>query len=114
VVITATLGTATATANVTVLSVPAQLKHRWSMNESAGATTVQDSVGGQHGTLYPAAQGGNVVTLGNGSAVFPGGAGYVNGAYIDLPDYLLNTKTNVTFETWFTWRGPATTVVAGL
>ncbi|MCL4177901.1 MAG: hypothetical protein KJ072_09165 [Verrucomicrobia bacterium] len=107
--ITAKLGTATATANITVMSVPAQIKHRWSMNETAGASTVQDSVGGQHGTLHPAAQGGNVVALGGGSAVFPGGAGFVNGAYINLPDYLLNTKTNVTFETWFTWHGPAGT-----
>ena len=107
--ITATFGTATATANITVQSVPAQIKHRWSMNEPAGSTTVQDSVGGQHGTLYPAARGGNAVTLGGGSAVFPGGAGYLDGAYIDLPDYLLNTKTNVTIESWSTWRGPAGT-----
>jgi hypothetical protein len=107
--ITATLGGATATANITVLEVAAVLRHRYSMNEPAGSTTVVDAIGGQNGTLHPAAQGGNVVTLGTGRAVFPGGASYVNGAYIDLPDYLLNTKTNVTIETWSTWRGPAGT-----
>jgi hypothetical protein len=105
--ITAELGGRTATATVTVEARPAVLAHRYSFDESDGAIEVVDSVGGANGTVYPAAEGGNEVGLGTGSALFPGGASYLNGPYIDLPDYLISTKTNITVETWVTWRGPA-------
>jgi hypothetical protein len=95
------------TANVTVQAVPAVLEHRYSFNEPAGATQVNDSVGGKHGFVYPDSQGLDKVTLGTGQAVFPGGGSYLDGGYIDLPDYMISTKTNVTLEVWVTWNGPA-------
>jgi hypothetical protein len=105
-IITAELDGITVTANLTVVSVPAEIRHRYSMNEPAGSSTVTDSVGGQHGTVHPAADGPGLVTFENGQAIFPGGASYVNGPYIDLPDYIISTKQNLSIETWATWNGP--------
>jgi hypothetical protein len=104
--VTAELGGVSANASVTVVAVPAELRHRYSMNEPPGATTVTDSVGGAHGTVYPAAQGPNTITFLDGQAIFPGGASYVNGPYVDLPDYLISNLQNLSIETWVTWNGP--------
>jgi hypothetical protein len=108
--ITAELNGITANANLTVVSVPAEIRHRYSMNEPAGSPTVTDSVGRQHATVHPAAQGGGVITFENGQAIFPGGASYVNGPYINLPDYIISTKQNLSIETWATWNGPTDTL----
>ena len=99
------LGTATITVNyrgkqasqtVTVVeSATPVLKHRWSFNEAAGETTAKDSVGTADGTL----EGG--ASLGTGSVVLDGSSGYVN-----LPNGIISTMTNATFEVWTTWNGP--------
>jgi hypothetical protein len=86
---------------------PADLKHRYSFSEAANALTVVDSVGAANGTVNGGASGTNTVGLGTGSAVFPPAAGYTEGTYIDLPDGIISTKTNITIETWITWNGPA-------
>jgi hypothetical protein len=104
--ITAELEGVTTTGTVTVIAVPAELRHRYSMNEPPGATTVTDSVGGANGIVHPAAQGPNTITFSDGQAIFPGGASYLEGPYIDLPDYLISSKQNLSIETWVTWNGP--------
>lgn len=104
--ITAEINGATANATITVVAVPAELRHRYSMSETTGATTITDSVGGANGTIHPAAEGPNTITFADGQAIFPGGASYVNGAYIDLPDYLISGRQNLSIETWVTWNGP--------
>jgi hypothetical protein len=104
--ITVELDGVTASATIAVVAVPAELRHRYSMSETTGATTITDSVGGANGTIHPAAEGPNTITFADGQAIFPGGASYVNGAYIDLPDYLISGRQNVSIETWVTWNGP--------
>lgn len=106
--ITASRGGKSATANIVVSpSAPATLKNRYSFNEAASATQVVDSVGGANGSTFSGASGTNNVGLGTGSAVFPSAANYIEGTYIDLPDGIVSTKTNITIETWVTWNGPA-------
>jgi hypothetical protein len=107
--LTAQLGGRSAAATLIVEPAEVVLVNRYSFNEAAGATVVVDSVSGANGTAYPAAEGANTVTFGNGQATFPGGAGYRQGAYIDLPDGLISSKQNVTIELWGTWNGPAGT-----
>lgn len=106
-VVTASLGGQNATANITVSAGAPELKHRYSFSEAAGATTAVDSIGAQNGTAYSGRDGTNAVLFGNGQATFRTANSYTNGAYIDLPDFMISSKTNITVETWFTWNGPA-------
>lgn len=86
------------TAGLIAVSARAALTHRYSFSEAAG-TTVADSVGGANGTVY----GGDYPTWpGNGTMQFNG---YDN--YVQLPDSLLSTYTNVTVEMWVNDFGSA-------
>lgn len=98
------VGTATLTANYASLSSPAVvtvaaekpvLLHRYSFNETSGAT-VSDSVGGADGTV----QFYGVFT--NGTLALDGN---LDGGYVELPPGIIHTLTNATFETWITWNG---------
>lgn len=106
-IVTASLGGQNATVNITVAAGAPELKHRYSFSEAEGATTAVDSVGGFNGTAYAGRDGTNAVLFGNGQATFRNANSYTNGAYIDLPDFMISAKTNLTVETWFTWNGPA-------
>jgi len=70
----------------------AELVNRYSFTADAS-----DSVGGANGTLV-------------GGAVISGGAVVLNGAgaYVDLPNGLVASRTNVTFEAWVTDNGSGT------
>ncbi|MBX3435117.1 MAG: PEP-CTERM sorting domain-containing protein [Pirellulales bacterium] len=76
-------------------SADAGLMHRWSFNDG----TVNDSVGGAHGTL----QGG--ASIAGGQAVLGGG-----GQHVDLPGptIAINTYSEATLELWLT-SDPANT-----
>ncbi|HYG23011.1 MAG TPA: LamG domain-containing protein [Verrucomicrobiae bacterium] len=104
--ITAAVGGMSNSVPVTVATGVATLEHRYSFNETAGATTVTDSVGGMHGTVFAGPTGTNI-TFGTGQADFPGASSYTFAPYIDLPDGIISSKTNVTVEVWFTWRAAA-------
>ena len=77
---------------------PAKLIHRYSFSETAGATTIEDSVGTADGTLK-----GTGATLGGGKLVLDG-----TGGYVDLPNRLVSVLTDATFETWVTARATRT------
>jgi hypothetical protein len=85
--VTASYGTLNVTRNLTVVTVPAVLAHRYSFTSDAS-----DSIGGANGTLMgtAAVSGGKVVLDGNG------------GTYVDLPGSIINIATNrsVTLEAW--------------
>jgi hypothetical protein len=76
-------------------ALPPKLVHRYSFNETAGATTVKDSVGTADGTLI-----GTGTFSGTGTLTLPGTDGY-----IDLPNGIVSSLSNATFETWTTWTG---------
>jgi uncharacterized protein YjdB len=78
---------------ISVVSVPAQLKHRYSFTNELSFDVI-DSIGGANGTMVGAGiQSGGVATL-DGSA----------GTYVNLPSNLVSTASinngAVTFETW--------------
>jgi len=80
-----------------------ELVHRYGFNG-----TVEDSVGGQHGTLVnhtgSAHFAGGQVVLGNDGSQTSGAN---NGDYIDLPNGLISSLGNqATLEIWTTWSGP--------
>ncbi len=92
----ATSGTsAQVTARPPTVAVP---KNRWSFNEASG-TTVDDSIGGAAGTIRgaPFTRPAGQVSLAGGSAA--------SAAYIDLPNGLISTLTDATFEGWVTING---------
>jgi hypothetical protein len=77
---------------LTIATAPGQtsnLTHRYSFT-----TNANDSVGTAHGTL----RGG--ATISGGAVVLDGSSGYV-----DLPNGIVSTLSNVTFETWLTDNG---------
>ncbi|MDF3068902.1 MAG: hypothetical protein K0R38_4503, partial [Polyangiaceae bacterium] len=79
-------------------SLEAALIHRYDFE--GNGTTVLDRVGAAHGSVTQGAtlsklDGRGVVLLGGGTA----------GAYVDLPNKLMSTLTNVTLEAWVTWGG---------
>ncbi len=84
------------------LPATAALVHRYSFNDAPGSTNVVDSIAGSNGVLRVATvqggAGGVVPTL-DGSKVTLDGVG----GYVDLPNGMVSTLTNVTFEFWFTW-----------
>lgn len=93
-----------ASQSVTVmLSPPPVLVHRYSFSEAAGSTTVKDSVGTADGTLMgDLALGGG---FSNGKLSLPGGGASSGAPYVDLPNKIISTMTNASFEAWVTWQG---------
>jgi len=83
--------TATATNPAPVLA------HRYSFEGAPGSTFVADSVGTAHGTLL----GGGAFT-GDGKLNLQGANGFV-----DLPNGIISSLSNVTLEAWVTWNGGA-------
>jgi hypothetical protein len=107
--ITATYKGKTATFNVNGVTPPGYyepvLIHRYSFNEAAGSTTVEDLAGDADGTIL-----GLGATFASGQLVLPGGTSSsadpaTIAAYVDLPNHIINVLTNVTFESWVTWEG---------
>ena len=110
------VGSATITANyqgaqgtqvVTVIAPPdLALKHRYSFGESEGSTSVKDSVGTADGVI----KGAGAAFTGAGQLTLPGGtsssaaADSISG-YVDLPNGIVSSLANVTFEAWVTWQG---------
>ena len=72
----------------------AALIHRYSFNGTG--TAVTDSVGSAHGTVVNAELGGD------GYLVLAGGA---TDQYVNLPNGIVKSLTNATFEAWVTWNG---------
>lgn len=91
---------------ITVVAPPAlALKHRYSFSESAGSTTTKDSVGTADGTL----KGLGADFDGAGKLTLPGGGSSADdpsviAGYVDLPNHIINTLVNVSFEAWVTWN----------
>ena len=71
------------------------LAHRYSFEGAPGATFIADSVGTAHGTLI----GGGAFT-GDGKLNLFGANGFV-----DLPNGIISSLSNVTLEAWLTWNG---------
>jgi len=91
----------------------AALTHRYSFNETSG-NIVNDSIGTAHGTVISRADGVNGVTApswGNGSLSLNNLGGGTDAAnislnnYVDLPNGVVGTSSNVTIEGWTTWQG---------
>jgi len=74
----------------------ATLAHRYSFDGTG--TVAIDSVGKADGTLV------NVQLTGNGKLVL---AGVATDEFVDLPNGIIRSLTNATFETWVTWSGGA-------
>jgi hypothetical protein len=74
------------------------LVHRYSFNGTG--TMVTDSVGTAHGTIVRASLDGD------GSLTLAGGAASVtNDQYVDLPNGIIRTLHDATFEAWVVWNG---------
>ena len=71
------------------------LAHRYSFEGPPGSTFVADSVGAANGSLL----GGGAFT-GDGKLNLFGANGFV-----DLPNGIVSSLSNVTFEAWLTWNG---------
>jgi hypothetical protein len=69
------------------------LVHRYSFNGSG--MTVTDSVGTAHGTAISCSLSAGGITM----------AGGTSDQYVDLPDGILASLTDATFEAWVTWSG---------
>lgn len=110
------LGTATlkgtyqgreATQLVTVVDAPGlELKHRYSFSDSAAGTTVKDSVGTADGVV----KGTGATFDGAGKLALPGGTlsnadAETIAGYVDLPNGIISSLVNATFEAWVTWDG---------
>jgi glucose/arabinose dehydrogenase/type 1 glutamine amidotransferase len=74
---------------------PPVLAHRYSFEGAPGSTFIADSIGTAHGTLL----GGGALT-GDGKLNLGGASGFV-----DLPNGLISSLSNVTLEAWLTWNG---------
>ena len=82
---------------------PASLIHRYSFSETAGTTTVKDSVGTANGVLA-----GTGAVFGGGQITLPGGTSSAAdpvAGYVDLPNHIINVLTDVSIEVWTTWQG---------
>lgn len=88
-VATATLASCTA--------LTSKLIHRYDFEGSG--TAVMDRVGTSHGVVV----GGVLATLAGRGVVQLGGGS--NGAYVDLPNGIVSSLSNATFEAWITWGG---------
>ena len=72
----------------------AGLAHRYSFGSAN--MTATDTVGAAHGTIVGVAAAGGKLTF-NGT----------DDAYVNLPNGLVSSLSNATFEIWFTWGGGA-------
>jgi hypothetical protein len=70
------------------------LVHRYSF--SGSGTRATDSVGGEHGTVT------NTTLTNTGSLSL---AGTTSDQYVDLPNGIVSSLTNATFDVWLTWTG---------
>lgn len=70
------------------------LVHRYSFKGTG--TFVEDSIGGAHGTVV------NTQLAGDGTLVLEGSA---SDQYVDLPNGIIGSLANATFETWVNWGG---------
>jgi len=68
------------------------LAHRYSF--SGANTTATDSIGNAHGTIVGVAAAAGKVTF-NGT----------DDDYVDLPNGIVSSLSNASFEVWFTWGG---------
>jgi hypothetical protein len=80
--------------NPTACALRSALVHRYMFDGSG--TTATDSIGTAHGTIK------NATLTGTGSLVLAGGT---TDQYVDLPNSIVSTLTNATFELWLTWDG---------
>lgn len=73
-------------------------KNRWSFSETSG-TAVNDSIGTAHGVVRgtPFTRPAGQVSLSGGSST--------SAAYVDLPNGLISSLTDATFEGWMTVTG---------
>lgn len=72
----------------------AGLIHRYRFDGTG--TLISDSVGSAHGLLI------NAVLSGSGSAALAGGS---SGQYVDLPNGIISSLVDASFEVWLTWSG---------
>jgi hypothetical protein len=88
-----------------VSSAKGALKHQYTFNEgetlNATGRTIIDSISGANGTVIGPAAGGAMPTATANALVLPGGASS-NSPYVDLPNGIISTLTNATFEGWYT------------
>jgi hypothetical protein len=91
--ITATYGGISNSATVSV-AVPqdVQLVHRYSFSEASSAYVAHDSAGSAHGRLFHP----GVAFNGKGELTF-------SGAYVDLPDGIISSLSEISVEAWVTW-----------
>jgi Concanavalin A-like lectin/glucanases superfamily len=82
--------------NPTLCALKAALVHRYTFDGTG--TKATDSVGTAHGTVI------NAQLAGNGTVVLAGGT---TDQYVDLPNGIVKSLTDATFETWVTWNGGA-------
>jgi hypothetical protein len=78
----------------TCAELKAGLVHRYSFDGTG--TSATDSVGTAHGTVV------NTQLRGNGRLELAGGA---SDQYVDLPNGIVKSLTNASFEAWVTWSG---------
>ena len=77
-----------------------QVVNRYSFNETGGSA-VSDSVGGKHGTILTP---GNALFTGGRLRLNNSGSNVDTNSYVDLPNYLVRSRTNMTIEMWVTWE----------
>lgn len=88
----ASFGGFSATQTVTVVDMPAVLKHQYHFKDTAGSSTFADSAGTASGSLI-----GNASLDGN-RLILPGGTS--QSAYAALPPHIIDGYTSLTFEFW--------------
>jgi hypothetical protein len=91
-----------------LLDVQTGMIHRYSFGDSDG-TVVPDSVGGADATLVnntglASVTDGQVVLGNDGSQSSNGNDGDANGDYVDLPEGLVSSLTQMTLQIWTTWN----------
>jgi hypothetical protein len=86
---------------ITPAQIPQPPLHRFSFNNAAGAaadgTLVTDSLGGLTAVIR-----GTGATFDGSGVVLPGGASSASGAYIDLPNGIVSSKSRISLEIWST------------
>jgi hypothetical protein len=80
--------------NPTACALRSALVHRY-MFDGTG-TVATDSIGSANGTIM------NATLTGTGSLVLAGGT---TDQFVDLPNGIIKSLTNATFEVWLTWAG---------
>jgi hypothetical protein len=100
--------------SVVILDAQTGLIHRWSFGDSVDGVTLPDSVGGTDATLINntglATVADGQVNLGNdGSQSSNGNNGDASGDYVDLPNGLVSSLTQMTIEVWTTWNNDTQT-----